>query len=69
MSSMVVTQLRVEEKKLLSGSPRALQNGRAAFTPGSMNEVVGFDLKKYELCFCDVFYLLGICIILTLMTF
>lgn len=41
---MVVTQLRAQEKKLLSGSPRALQNGRAAFTPGSMNEALGFNL-------------------------
>lgn len=40
MLFMAVTQLRARGRKLLSGSPKALQNGRAALTPGSTSEAL-----------------------------
>uniref|UniRef100_A0ABL6UCC1 nucleoside-diphosphate kinase n=1 Tax=Cannabis sativa TaxID=3483 RepID=A0ABL6UCC1_CANSA len=42
MSFMEVIQLRMEGRRLPCGSPKALLNGRAAFTHGSMNRLGSF---------------------------
>lgn len=36
---MEVMQLKVQGRRLLSGSPRELQNGKAALLPGFTNEL------------------------------